>query len=392
MKKGIADPATTANTDTPRLRRWIDAPFQGDVKTFRPAGSNLVFGPGIGDLAEAYDRLCLVNGLAMNTVSHPDGTAFSRTGRHLAGGRAEAASLDTLLASELGTGRIFPVVSIQFPSTYAGPHLDRRAVPLVVGQIGTIRRALTRDARYDTDADRSAVTAILSSEAQTLAARSSYTDVLNGFALQYESLIKMLGASLEEAFTASRLMKAYPELDVRARSAGPAAINAAFAVEAFRRNIARCVSFSSSGFDTHFGNHRFHAQTQQEFFGMVLVLLRLLDRTPHPVRAGKKLSDHTHLFILLSDFCRTPQLNPAMGRDHYPNNSALVISPRFRSNTVFGKTDPEQLLPAPAKVFRDGPRPVAPPDLLATFLSAFGIPPRKYLRDGEVIPELLRHG
>jgi uncharacterized protein (DUF1501 family) len=95
--------------------------------------------------------------------------------------------------------------------------------------------------------------------------------------------------------------------------------------------------------------------------------------------------------LVFSDFCRTPQINLAGGRDHYPNNSALVISPRFRSGRSFGATDREQLLPADAKLaFADGPRPIAPPDLLATFVAAFGIEPRKYLRDGEVVKDMLR--
>jgi hypothetical protein len=32
---------------------------------------------------------------------------------------------------------------------------------------------------------------------------------------------------------------------------------------------------------------------------------------------------------------------------------------------------------------------MAPPDVLATFLAAFGIDHRKYMRDGEVVKELL---
>src|SRR5512135_322996 len=72
-KRGLIDPATTENTDTERVRRWVDAPHDGDVKSFapvQPRGSNLVFGPGIGDLADLYDRITIINGLAMNTVSH----------------------------------------------------------------------------------------------------------------------------------------------------------------------------------------------------------------------------------------------------------------------------------------------------------------------------------
>jgi hypothetical protein len=47
------------------------------------------------------------------------------------------------------------------------------------------------------------------------------------------------------------------------------------------------------------------------------------------------------------------------------------------------------LLAAPAKTFADGARAIAPPDLLSTFLSAFGIDPARYVRDGEIVPELL---
>ena len=67
-----------------------------------------------------------------------------------------------------------------------------------------------------------------------------------------------------------------------------------------------------------------------------------------------------------------------------------MISPRFRGGLALGRTDPEQLLPADARTFAGGPRPIAPPDLLATFLHAFGVEPARYLRDGEVVPELLR--
>src|ERR1700761_7204480 len=33
-KRGIIDPATTENTDTSQLHRWVDAPHEGDTKSF----------------------------------------------------------------------------------------------------------------------------------------------------------------------------------------------------------------------------------------------------------------------------------------------------------------------------------------------------------------------
>jgi hypothetical protein len=390
--RGIIHPASTDNTDTGPLRRWVDAPLADGAKTFellKPPGSNLVFGPGIGDLFDHADRLTVINGLEMNTVAHPDGQTFSTTGRHQQGGRVAAPSVDTMLSNELGKDQLLPTVSVRFPSSYVGDNLDRRVVPLAVDDVGSISRTLSRFQGYDSDRERDLVTAMLSEEARDLAKTSAYPDVLDGVALQYDSMRRMLSGNLQDVFTANGLRRAHPEFDYRARMVGGPAVNAAFAVEAMKRNVVRCVSFAIGGFDTHGNNYRGQAQLQQEAFGLVATLLKTLDATPHPTKTGDSLSHHTHILVV-SDFCRTPQINLAMGRDHYPNNSALVISPRFKGNFAFGKTDPDQLLPQPAKRFIDRERAIAPPDLLATFVSAFGVDPRKYMRDGEVVPELLK--
>jgi len=390
-KKGIVDPASTANTDTGPIRLWKDAPLDDDVRSFQivqPSGCKIPFGPGIGRLVEHADRLCLVNGLAMNTVSHPDGTAYSATGRHLVGGRVVASSLDTMIANELGRDRTFPVVSVSFPSSFVGDGLDRRVVPLRVGSINAITRVLSRAEKWETSVDRDAVTALLSQEARDLASRSQHPDVLDGLAVQYDALRKMLGGEAQAVFAPQALRTAQPGFDYKARYVGNSVINAAFAVEAMKRNLVRCVGFSLGGFDTHATNYKNQAAIQQDVFDCLADLLRALDAAPHPTRVGKKLSEHTHI-VVMSEFCRTPQINVNGGRDHYPNNSALVISPRFKGNFVFGKSDLEQLLPAQAKAFAAGPRAIAPPDLLSTLLSAFGIEPTKYVRDGEVVPELL---
>lgn len=390
--KGIVHPASTLNTDTSQVKRWVDAPLAEGEKTFqlvRPKNSNLVFGPGIGDLADMHDRLTIVNGLAMNTVAHPDGQVFSATGRHPQGGRVAASSIDTVLSNELGRNQLLPTVSIRFPSSYVGDNLDRRVVPLAIDDVGAIARTVTRGTQYDASPERDRVTAMLSEEARDLAKRSTFPDVLDGMALQYDALRKMLSGNLQDVFSAQGLRRAHPEFNYKDRFTGGPAVNAAFAVESMKRDMVRCVSFAIGGFDTHANNYRFHAQLQQETFELVGTLVKSLDGVAHPTKQGAKLSDHTHILVV-SDFCRTPQINLGMGRDHYPNNSALVISPRFKADFVFGKTDVEQLLPSPVRKFTDGERAIAPPDLLATFASAFGVDPRKYMRDGEIVPELLR--
>jgi hypothetical protein len=391
-RKGLVEPASTDNTDIAPLTRWKSTKLDSDTDTFEilaPSDVALRFGPGIGDLYDLRDRLTIVNGLAMNTVSHPDGIAFSATGRHLAGGHSAASSIDVAVANELGTAQLLPDIAIGFPSSYVGEHLDRRAIPLRVPNAGTVAKSLARSDAYLRGDDRAAITAVLTEEAHALAGRSTYPETYERQASQEDALPRLLGNELKAAFTQKALMDAYPQLDYKARTIGAGALGAAFAVEAMRRNLVRCVGFSLGGLDTHGPNYRQHAHTLEELFGVIATLVKLLDAAPHPTRTNHKLSEHTHILVF-SDFCRTPQINLANGRDHYPNNSALVISPRFRAGRAFGKTDGDQLLPADSGLaFAGGPRPITPPDLLATFLHAFAIEPRRYLRDGDVIPEML---
>ncbi|MGE5183849.1 MAG: DUF1501 domain-containing protein [Acidobacteriota bacterium] len=391
-REGLVEPASSDNTDVSPVQLWRPRKLDGDTDTFEilaPADVPMRFGPGIGALYDLRDRLTIVNGLAMNTVSHPDGTAYSATGRHLAGGRPPASSVDVAIANELGTSQLLPDVAVQFPSSFVGDQLDRRAIPLRVASAATIARSLARSNAYLADDDRAQITALLTDEAKDLAARSTFPETFERYDSQQGALPHLLGNELKAAFTQKALQDAYPQLDYKARFIGGGVLAAAFAIEAMKRNLVRCVGFALGGLDTHNQNYKQHAHTQQELFGTIATLIKLLDATPHPTLRGTKLSERVHVLVV-SDFCRTPQINLAGGRDHYPNNSALVISPRFKRARVFGKTDAEQLLPADAGLpFADGPRPIAPPDLLATFLHAFGIEPRRYLRDGEVVKEML---
>jgi uncharacterized protein (DUF1501 family) len=321
-------------------------------------------------------------------VSHSDGQIFAVTGRHLNGGRPNRSSIDVMMGNELGTEQLLPVVSVQFPSYLIG-RLDARATPLRISAIGTVAKSLSRTNAYESQAERDAVGVVLTEEAKDLADLSNDPRPMQAMALQYEALRNILAKNLQQDFSAAALAAKHPELNIsKLKFQGAAATNAAFAIEAFRQNIARSVSFIFNGFDTHFGNYRNQALTQQEMFDTLATVLEQLDQIPHPTKPGAKLSEHT-LILLTSDFCRTPQINLAKGRDHYPNASALVISPKFKGGTTYGKSDPEQLLPANAGTFINGVRPVAPPDVLATFVSAFGINSQKYLREGEVIKDIL---
>jgi hypothetical protein len=410
-RTNLIDPPTQDYVNNTGVRFWPDSEQVMPTVT----RGNFTFGAAIGDLADHYDKLCLINGLAMSTVSHPDGTAFSATGRHLAGGHPAASSINTMVANEFGVSasgsQLFPNVSISFPSAYVGQGLDPRVMPLRMNSVGVAGMSLSRSASYEPAATRSAVTAMLTQEAQSLASRSYYPDAYDAMALQFGSLQDMissqLGATLfSEAYIKSKYTMGssspWPSVafDYTDGLQGETAVLAAFAIEAIRLNKVRCVSFATVGgprttsLDTHTANYQGHALNQQAIFNILARMIEALGIVAHPTLTGHTLLEHTHIMVV-SDFCRTPLINPSQGRDHHPNNSTLVISPKFKSNFSFGQTD-DGLLPREI-AFTDAvsgsavaARQITPADTIATFLHAFGVTPTtKYVRDGVPIRELL---
>jgi hypothetical protein len=386
--KGLMDPATTDSCQADGVTGWVNQKLDADTSTFQLIQKgNYQYGPALGSLLDLYDRMTVINGIAMNTVSHPDGTYFSSTGRHLAGGRPVASSVDTMLGNELGTTQLLPVVSVNFPSTFIGSHLDGRAMPLRVSDITAVAKSINRTSLYDSTADRDAVTALLADEANTLAAQAFDPSVFAGMAGQLSSLSQILGDDSRALFDAAKLKLAHPNFAYTGKYQGSRVINASFAIEAIRRRMVRCMSFQMASCDTHNTNYRFHPLILQETFEMISSLVKEMDTITFD-DSSDKLSDHVHILVI-SEFCRTPQINLSGGRDHYPNNSALIISPKFRGNFQYGKSDPDQLLPLDSGMFSDGKRAITPADVLATFVGAVGIDPRKYMRDGEVVKALL---
>jgi hypothetical protein len=95
------------------------------------------------------------------------------------------------------------------------------------------------------------------------------------------------------------------------------------------------------------------------------------------------------LVALVTDFGRTPRINTAAGRDHYPNvYSVALAGGGIQGGQVYGSSDSQGAFPRT--------QPCSPADLHATIFHALGISPRAELRDmlnrphpissGEVLP------
>ena len=80
------------------------------------------------------------------------------------------------------------------------------------------------------------------------------------------------------------------------------------------------------------------------------------------------------LVVVLTDFGRTPHINGAAGRDHYPYAYSIAMAGGgIRGGQVYGSSDATGAFPKS--------QPCGPPDVHATIFHALGISPRAEIRD-----------
>jgi uncharacterized protein (DUF1501 family) len=127
-----------------------------------------------------------------------------------------------------------------------------------------------------------------------------------------------------------------------------------------------CVEIELSGWDTHIENHSLQAGQCAILDPALASLIRLLE--------ARDLLDST-VVLCSGEFGRTPQINVADGRDHWPIGfSSAIFGGPFRRGYVHGQTTHEPI--------RDDQDPITGvsktvkiEDLHATILHSFGIDP-----------------
>lgn len=196
-----------------------------------------------------------------------------------------------------------------------------------------------------------------------------------------------------ETIRSARTMMTSEQLKAFDVSLEPASVRAEYGDTPFGRGClaarrlievgVRCVEVNLGNWDTHVNNHeltRELVRTLDPAFAALLKDLRSrgwLDKT---------------IVMCLGEFGRTPKINPAGGRDHWPTGFSVALAGGgIRGGQVIGATDPE-----------GGPKPEHPVqvgDLHATILTALGISPATVnqtpigrtvrFAEGKAIPQLL---
>ncbi len=152
----------------------------------------------------------------------------------------------------------------------------------------------------------------------------------------------------------------------------------------------RCVEVELSSWDTHINNHQFQSDKAKVLDPALAATLSEL--------SARGMLDDTVVFCG-GEFGRTPQINPAEGRDHWPHGfSVLLAGGNLRRGYVHGAT-PSEIGDDEREPARLVGNPVSVPDLHATLLHALGVdhelesmtPIGRPLRwsDGSIVKDLL---
>ena len=172
---------------------------------------------------------------------------------------------------------------------------------------------------------------------------------------------------------AMRMMSSQ-QLDAFEVSSEPKEVQEAFGDSAFGRGAlaasrlievgARCVEVSLGGWDSHITNHSLQSSACEKLDPALSALLKRLEE--------RELLDST-LVVCGGEFGRTPTINPAEGRDHWPHGfSVLLAGCGIRRAMVYGETAGKPSLD-PDKPMADIVDPVTVGDLHATILTALDV-------------------
>lgn len=154
---------------------------------------------------------------------------------------------------------------------------------------------------------------------------------------------------------------------------------------------ARCVEVTLGGWDSHVTNHRLQAAGCATLDPALASLIKLLKE--------RDLFEST-LVVCGGEFGRTPRINPAEGRDHWPHGFPMLLAGcGIGEGRVYGATSPEPKLDA-SNPLEHVENPVTIGDLHATIYTALGLEPHLEYQtpigrpmkrsDGNAIREILR--
>jgi len=393
-------PSTGIETAYTRLpARYSRGPI--DVGPFK-------LGPCAAPLAPWAERIALLRGIDMGTLTHEVGRRYLNTARPPAGVSAQGVSISSYAASALGGEQLIPHLAHRFESY----HLDlpSEASALNVASVDHLQYLLQETLGLPSYAPahlRGALNRYWAKQAEAYEARwaqlpqgaleadpRSFDELRKTLALRSRAR-SLVTASLHESFQfgSEALASLRAHYGLSPQQLDTPSGRAALAAQALKTDLSRVVSLTlADGLDTHDGQwaNEHSARLEQGLIALSQLLSDLAD-SPAPDGSGSLL-DQT-LIVVTSEFSRTPRLNARGGRDHHLANAALLIGGPVRGAQVFGESSPRFMGPLKVDTVtgRADPNGLAlrPQELMVTVLAGLGLSPPEQVRASELSALLL---
>lgn len=347
------DPAVFTEENVPQtlIQPGYDRLVDSDGQ-LRVAGNGMVFGPHIGDLADHAERLAIVRGMSMETLTHEAGRRRFLTGKPPSGLLARGSSAATWLASSLGGGEPIPNLALRVESYNVDQPVQ--ATGMVVNSLADLLRVLRpADPALDALEERQLDELLRNMSGCSGAQESTF---LQQAEMSRRQVSNLLAAQVGDRFDlAANTDEMIALRDHYAIAAGSAALStpeahAAMAAQAIMGGVSRCVSVEiARGLDTHDDAWEDEqGPTQERGFNAVARLIedlagREFDNT------GSSWLDHTTI-VGFSEFSRTSRLNVRGGRDHSLTNAAFVAGGGIAGGRVIGQSSDIGMEPQPVNL------------------------------------------
>jgi uncharacterized protein (DUF1501 family) len=341
-----------------QLETWDPHPGTasgGDVKDIATRAKDVRISDMLPQVAEQLDSCLLIRSLTSKEGDHERGSAYVKTG-YRPEPTLKYPTLGAIAASELPNPKLEIPSYVSIASDrvvpeggYLGNQWDAFRVFNPGEDLANLKSYETAERQRNRLEGLQVVSQQFAAHRQFAARKTLHQDTI-------DRALQMMTSEQLKAF----------QLQDESASAKAAYGNTSFGKGCLvaRRLVetgVRSVEVNLSGFDTHVSNHEGHITQTKIMDPAIATLLKELKE--------RDLLQST-IVLCISEFGRTPSINPAGGRDHWPNwFSCMIAGGGFRQGTVIGAT-PSELpgeKPAPPT------DPVTIPQLFATIMAVMGI-------------------
>ncbi len=311
-------------------------------------GPKIALGPYVGDLAKHIDKIALVRGMSMDTLTHEVGRRRFLTGKPPSGLVARGSSGATWLASWLGASAPIPQVAVRVEAY--NKDQPNFASALKVNSVPDLVRSLQlgKDG-FDPKIDALIDSTLTSFSACPGAQKSALWQQSESSRQKARQMVTG-GYSDLFAFQAANEQMASLRSHYGIAATGQAALTSpeaqgALAVQAICGGLSRVVSVQVPILDAHFDTWASeHGPDMLRGFNLIARIVEDLEKRPHP--GGGNWLERTTI-VGFSEFSRTTMINQRGGRDHALTNACLLAGAGIRGGQVIGSSADVALAPTP---------------------------------------------